>query len=313
MGLFKRLKRNAALATGDFQQIFGEFTLPPCPDVVIKLIEAVNDPDVFIDQVVKILETDPALTSLILKTVNSALYGLPGNVSSVFKAVSILGLKEIENIALGYAMRKSLKDPGLGNFNFNIFWTDSLYRALFAKYSAVILQVEAEEAFAAALLQDMAIPLLLTEWLDVYRPVYDDWSSGLEPVHEVEKRHLSWNHCQAAAWIAANWGLPDLLVCCVGLHSAAMPEIKELGLEETAVKAVSLSSRVTPVFRNPASAPGLLEHASSVGISDKQLFSVCCEVEDQLENLAVSLDIKTVERPPLQEIIEETGRSEVQA
>ncbi len=312
MGLLKRLKRNAALAAGDFQRIFGEFTLPPCPDVVLKLTEAVNDPDVFIDQVVKILETDPALTSLILKTVNSALYGLPGNVSSVSKAVSILGLKEIENIALGYAMHSSLKDPGLENFNFNLFWTDSLYRALFAKYSAAILRFEAEEAFAAALLQDMAIPLLLTDWLDVYRPVYDDWASGLEPVHEVEKRHLSWNHCQAAAWIAAKWGLPDLLVCCVGLHSATMPEIIDLGLEGTAVQAVSLSSRVTPVFRNPANASALLEHADAVGLSDRQLFSVCYEVEEQLENLAVSLDIKTVERPPIKRIIQEAESREGQ-
>jgi len=303
MGLLEKIKRNAALATGDFQTIFGDFTLPPCPEVVLRLTEAINDPDVFIDQVVKILETDPALTSLILKTVNSALYGLPGNVSSVFKAVSILGLKEIENIALGYAMRKAVKDPGLHDFNFNTFWTDSLYRALFAKHAAIALEVEAEEAFAAGLLQDMAIPVLLTQWFDVYQPVYDEWRTSGRPIHDVEKKLLSWNHCQAAAWIAGNWGLPDLMVCCVGLHSASTDEIRDLELEETAVTAVALSSLVTPAFRDADMARNLTFQATQTGLDIEKLMGITEEVEDQIEHLAVSLDINTVKRPPLKDII----------
>jgi len=303
MSLLEKIRRNAAMATGDFQRIFGDFTLPPCPEVVLRLTEAVNDPDIFIDQVVKILETDPALTSIILKTVNSALYGLPGNISSVFKAVSILGLKEIENIALGYAMRKALKDPGLHDFSFSTFWTDSLYRALFAKHAAKILEVESEEAFAAGLLQDMALPVLLTQWFDIYRPVYDKWRTSGEPIHEVEKKLLSWNHCQAAAWIAGNWGLPDLMVCCIGLHSAGPDEIRELGLQATAVTAVALSSLVTPAFRNGAMARNLTLHAGQAGIATETLLGITEEVENQIGHLAVSLDIGTVERPALRQII----------
>ena len=303
MGLLEKIRRNAAIATGDFESIFGDFTLPPCPEVVLRLTEAVNDPDVFIDQVVQILETDPALTSLILKTVNSALYGLPGNVSSVFKAVSILGLKEIENVALGYAMRKAVKDPGLHDFNFNTFWTDSLYRALFAKHAATALEVESEEAFAAGLLQDMAIPVLLTQWFDVYQPVYDEWRASGLPIHEVEKKLLSWNHCQAAAWIAGNWGLPDLMVCCVGLHSASSDEIRDLELEDTAVTAVALSSLVTPAFRNAGMTRNFIFQAAQAGLGTEKLLRIAQEVEDQIEHLAVSLDISTVERPPLKELI----------
>ena len=303
MGLLEKIRRNAALATGDFERIFGDFTLPPCPEVVLKLTEAVNDPDVFIDHVVQILETDPALTSLILKTVNSALYGLPGNVSSVSKAASILGLKEIENIALGYAMRKAVKDPGLHDFNFSTFWTDSLYRALFAKHAALALNVEAEEAFAAGLLQDMAIPLLLTQWFDVYQPVYDEWIASGRPIHEVEKDLLSWNHCQAAAWIAGNWGLPDLMVCCVGLHSALPGEIRDLELENTAVTAVALSSLATPAFRNAGMAGNLVDQATEAGLDMEKLFGITEDVEDQIQHLALSLDTNTVERPPLREII----------
>ncbi len=303
MGLFEKIRRNAALATGDFERIFGDFTLPSCPEVVLRLNEAVNDPDVFIEQVVKILETDPALTSLILKTVKSALYGLAGNVSSVSKAVSILGFKEIENIALGYAMRKAVKDPGLHDFNFSTFWTDSLYRALFAKHAAAVLGIESEEAFAAGLLQDMAIPLLLTEWFDVYEPVYNQWSLSVRPIHEVEKELLSWSHCQAAAWIAGKWGLPDLMICCVGLHSASFEEIRELELEDTPVIAVALSSLVTPAFRSSYMARNFTLKAAELGLDTEKLFRITGEVEDQIEYLALSLDISTVERPPLREII----------
>ncbi len=304
MGLLEKIRRNAALATGDFEQIFGEFILPPCPEVVLRLTEAINDPDVFIDQVVQILETDAALTSLILKTVNSALYGLPGNVSSVFKAVSILGLKEIENIALGYAMRKAIRDPELHDFDFNIFWTDSLYRALFAKHAAKKLKVESEEAFAAGLLQDMALPVLLTDWFDVYGPVYDSWSTSASRIHEVEARMLSWNHCQAAAWIANKWRLPDLMICCIGLHSATREEIRKLKLEDTAVTAVALSSLVPSIFRAPDMANELITEAEQAGIDMDSLLSITDEVEEQIEFLGLSLNINTMERPALKDIIQ---------
>ncbi len=305
MGFLQKIRRNAIIATGDFEQIFGEFTLPPCPEVVLRLTEAVQDPDVFIDHVVQILETDPALTSLILKTVNSAIYGLPGKVSSVSKAVSMIGLKEIENIALGFALKSAIKDPGLEHFDFSIFWTDSLYRALFAKYAAKALDVEAEEAFAAGLLQDMAIPVLLTEWFDVYKPVYDKWSSSEQSIHEVETQRLSWNHCQAAAWIAGQWGLPDLMVCCTGLHSASLDEIRELELHQTAVTPVALSSVATQAFRSSEKARMLVLNCSEAGIKKDQLFSILGDVEEQLENMAVTLDINPVERQSLVEIIED--------
>ncbi len=308
MGFLQKIKRNAILATGDFESIFGEFTLPPCPEAVLKLNEAVHDPDVFIDQVVQILESDPALTSQILKTVNSAIYGLPGNVSSVFKAVSIIGLKEIENIALGYALRKAVKDPGLKHFDFGTFWTDSLYRALFAKYAANALGVEAEEAFAAGLLQDMAIPVLLTEWFDVYKPVYEEWHESGRPINEVEKEKLSWDHCQAAAWIAGNWALPDLMVCCIGLHSATLEEIRELELDGTAVVPVALSSLVTQAFRDGARAREFSHRCADAGIERRRLYSILGDVEMHLENMALSLDITPVERQPLKEIIEKAQK-----
>jgi hypothetical protein len=149
----------------------------------------------------------------------------------------------------------------------------------------------------------MAIPLLLTQWFDVYQPVYDEWRASGRPIHEVEKDLLSWNHCQAAAWIAGNWGLPDLMVCCVGLHSALPGEIRELELENTAVTAVGLSSLATPAFRNTGMAGNLVRQAKDAGLDLEKLIGITSEVEDQIQHLAVSLDINTVERPPLREII----------
>ncbi|HID97468.1 MAG TPA: HDOD domain-containing protein [Thermodesulfobacteriaceae bacterium] len=305
MGLLNRIRRNAVIASGDFGQIFSDFNLPPCPEVVLTLTKAVRNPDISIDQVVAILETDPALTSIILKTVNSALYRLQGNISSVSRAVSILGLREVENTALGYAMRQAVSDPGLDRFDFNTFWTDSLLRALFARNAASVLEVEADEAFAAGLLQDMALPVLLTQWLDVYGPVYQEWSSSGIPIHLVEQKRLSWSHCQAAAWIASNWGLPDLMVCCVGLHSASLEDISSMGLEGTAVTAVVLSSLITHAFREVRYAVYLVERSDKLGIPPDRLMEIAEVAGEQVEHLAASLDINTCARPDLVQILRE--------
>jgi HD-like signal output (HDOD) protein len=123
------------------------------------------------------------------------------------------------------------------------FWQNSIQRGVFAQQIArIIAPGTQDEAFTGALLQDMALPILLSRWSTHYLPILQ-WAESTErPLHDVEDERLSWNHSQAGAWMARNWGLPDLLVCCVGLHHTAPEDLESLGFQNTPIAAVAASS-----------------------------------------------------------------------
>ncbi len=242
--IFSRLRRYAVMVTGDYSKIFSRMKIPVLPQVAIRLIEVMRKPEAHLDEIARVIEGDPGLSSQVLKVVNSALYALPSQISSINRAVSILGLKKIENIAISYAVAGAVRDPGAQGFDMDTFWADSLYRALFARETAAYLECEPEEGFAGGLLQDIALPVLLTSWFDAHRPVYVRWLGSGRRLSEVEEEELSWNHAQAGAWIAREWRLPDTLVCSIGLHASDVHSLDELGLGRSVPAAVALSSLV---------------------------------------------------------------------
>ena len=70
------------------------------PEVTIKIIEIVEDPKSTARDLHGVIKNDPALSVKVLKVVNSAFYGLPGQIASVDRAIILLGLSAVKNIAI---------------------------------------------------------------------------------------------------------------------------------------------------------------------------------------------------------------------
>ncbi len=292
MNLFKKFLDYARFSTGDFEKLFKDIEMPSCPQVVTTLMEKLGEPDIDIDQIVPLLESDASLAAQILRIANSALYGLAGKVTTVAKAVSLLGLEEIRNIAIGYAMTKAVTDPGKKGFNLELFWSDSIFRAVFSKRAAEFIGVESEEAFSAALLQDIAIPILIDRWFHLYEDVFKIWLDGNSRLHEVEDRILSWNHAQAGAWISRSWQLPDIFTCTIGLHTAYVEDVKASGLSNTIVLPVALSNKLSLAFEDQALWDLAINEAATVGMSQDKLFEIVDESKKMVSSIADALGIR---------------------
>lgn len=296
LGWLKKASQYATLLTGDFARIFKDFSPPPLPQIVTRILEKISDPETAPAEVAPLIEKDPALSGQVLKLVNSAYFGLPRKISRISEATSLLGLKEIETLVLSYGVVKVLEDPEVEGFDLQIFWEDSIFRALMAREMARSLDLEAEEAFAGALLEDVALPVLLTHWYQGYRKVYEKWQANRERyLHEVEREVLSWDHAQAGAWVLKNWKLPDVLVCCVGLHVKPLTEIAELGFLKTPVGVVALASRV-PSVSQPEQTRGLQEEAPLLGLSMGEVAAMAEKVVETFEEFAACLGLDI--RPP---------------
>src|SRR5215468_1271389 len=79
------------------------------PEVTVKIIKIVEDPKTTARDLHEIIRHDPALSAKILKVVNSAFYGLPGQISSVDRAIVLLGLSAIKNISIAMSMARMFK------------------------------------------------------------------------------------------------------------------------------------------------------------------------------------------------------------
>jgi HD-like signal output (HDOD) protein len=144
--------------------------------------------------------------------------------------------------AFAVARRLPADAPGFGRVD---FWQRSVQRSIFAQNVAALIAPGTEpEAFTGALLQDMALPILLERWSVHYLKIVRLAETYGRPLEEVEDEQLSWNHAQAGAWMARNWALPDVLVCCVGLHHAALEQINAAGFLRTPVAAVAISAHL---------------------------------------------------------------------
>ena len=76
------------------------------PEITLKIIELVDNPRSTAQDLNKLISNDPALVSRILKVVNSAFYGLPGQIGSINRAVVLLGLNAVKNIVIAASLTK---------------------------------------------------------------------------------------------------------------------------------------------------------------------------------------------------------------
>ncbi len=101
-----------------------------------------------------------------------------------------------------------------------VLWFDSLRRAVLARSLGKRFKLrEAEDLFSAALLQDMAIPILAKEFPQEYAELFDQRSGGAERLSNLETSRFGWNHAEVAGMLAAHWKLPRLLVDMIASHT----------------------------------------------------------------------------------------------
>jgi HD-like signal output (HDOD) protein len=78
---------------------------------------------------------------------------------------------------------------------------------------------EAEELFAAALLQDMAVPLLAKELPTRYQSLFESRNDGTVRLSQLEEEEFGWTHAEAGATMARGWKLPESFASMIENHT----------------------------------------------------------------------------------------------
>lgn len=201
------------------EEVLASAQLPALPQTAIRLLELSQDPNNGPAEFARPIEADAGLMGQVLRFVNSSYFGFQREIASVQQALALVGVRTIKNFALWSAVFSLIPNPKFGPFDLKNLWQDSLRRAVFARILGRLLKLSnAEDLFAAALLQDMAIPLLLKELPDQYNALIE--RRGVERVRlsHLERELFGWDHAQAAAGLCRNWRLPDEFAALIERH-----------------------------------------------------------------------------------------------
>jgi HD-like signal output (HDOD) protein len=194
--------------------------LPALPQSAIRLLELSQNPKNGPAEFALPIESDPGLTGQVLKFVNSSYFGFSREISSVKLAITMVGIRTIKNFSLWSAVFSLMPNPKCGPFDLKCLWIDSLRRGLFARSMGKLLGMkEAEECFAAALVQDMAVPLLSKALPQEYVTLLNQREGGKARLSQLEQERFGWNHAQAAAKMARQWNLPDEFADLIETHT----------------------------------------------------------------------------------------------
>jgi HD-like signal output (HDOD) protein len=193
--------------------------LPALPQSAIRLLELSQDPENGPAEFAVPIEADPGLTGQVLRFVNSSYFGFSREISSIKLAITLVGIRTIKNFALWSAVFSLMPNPKCGPFDLKSLWQDSLRRGLFARAMGKILGLkDAEDLFAAALLQDMAVPLLAKELPEQYKKLIESRNNGAARLSDLEQAEFGWNHAEAAGVMARSWSLPEEFATYIEAH-----------------------------------------------------------------------------------------------
>lgn len=224
--------------------------IPPLPQGITRIIKEINDPDADIGMVETLIAAEPDISFRIIAMVNSSLFALRANINSIRHAITMLGFDRVRAIVIANAMLEVLPVPKSETYRHMVFWTDSLMRALLAKSLARRCKpAEEETAFTAALIADVALPVLMTEWQLHYEPILYNWRRSGKHLAELEKERFKWDHAQAGAWILDRWEFPKDLITCAGAHNMSFGGLRDHGLMDTVAPCVASAAKLPSCAR----------------------------------------------------------------
>jgi HD-like signal output (HDOD) protein len=199
-----------------FARIGEVATLPEAAQKVLRLtVDERSDHE----RLREAIQGDPVLVARILRRLNSSYYALSHKISSIKTAITLLGTREIRNLALTVFASK-LFEPSAshGRYRREALWTHSVAVAVASRLVARVCGKGAsDEAYVAGLLHDLGLILLDQTLQRHFHKVLESIDEAT-PTHIVESRILSFDHALLGGFVARRWNFPDPVADAITFH-----------------------------------------------------------------------------------------------
>lgn len=189
------------------------------PEVTVRINAIVKDPDSDPDDLEQVIKHDPALVARVMKVVNSSLYGLPQPVTSVKRAIVMLGFDRVNRLALAASLGHLFKGKLCAKHTAKDLWTHCIAVGAVAKDLAQQVQPAlAEDAFLAGLTHDLGLVALLQLMPKELADLCDRAATDERGFREIEREVIGVDHEQIGLALTTEWGFPPACRAAAGFH-----------------------------------------------------------------------------------------------
>jgi putative nucleotidyltransferase with HDIG domain len=254
-------------------------SLPAIPKIAQEILSLKLITDEGERALLKLLERDPLLSAKVIGLSNAPLFGASKQIMTVRDAATVLGIKRVKMIALGFAMMSTMTQSPTGLLNVQNLWQHSLTVAMamhtLSRAMPRDMRPLDDEIFLAGLLHDIGFLVL-----NHINPKLSDKFHARLPtetgrsVEEIEAEMLEMNHSELGAELGRYWGLPETIVAVLRYHH--QPGDAKASVGQPLVRMANMAEKLLPTF-------GMHEHTpSDISIEEWQALGIDTSKVDEI-------------------------------
>lgn len=201
-----------ARVAGPLQQI----VIPPCPELLAKLQEALAKDEPDLNEVARIASTDVAMSASLIKAANSPLFAAGQPSRTLGQAMNRLGLEQTAAVMVGFLAQRAIKvhTPQLARF-----WERSSKRALaMAFLAAKFPGMSADVAHTFGLFCHVGLPVMVQSIKGYVGTMVEAQARIDRPFVATENANHKTDHAVVGALVARVWRLSPAVTAAIRLH-----------------------------------------------------------------------------------------------
>ena len=274
----------------EIKNFIGEIgDLPTLPTLYIALREKLNDALSSASDIAKILSSDQAICSNILRIANSSFYGLSGRITTIPHAIVVSGFNGIHHLVLNTPVAQMFTEHAVNGFNLSSLWEHSLAVAAIARIIGRCTgYTSQEEIFTAGLLHDIGKIIIYKYRPDDFSRIIHEVKGGGIFIKDAEEKYLGVDHTDIGTCLLETWNFPQLLIRTTAYHHNPV-------LAKEKIKAASIVHFADIIARaleigsgGDDTIPSFLEDANqALGLTTGDIDEIIEKIDPELKNSRV--------------------------
>lgn len=195
-----------------------QINIPPQPAILLEIDKLLNKPNNPLTAIGELINQDVGLSAAIFKIVNSSFYNPATPISSIQKAILLLGLTQVTNLIKGLALRKAIGGQELA---YEKFWERSqdiaTLCAIIANKQISACNIAADQAFMAGLFHECGVPILMQRFPEYCQAFRLNQGSNWPDFYEEDKQFHT-DHTVVGYLVSKHWNLPKFICQAVRFH-----------------------------------------------------------------------------------------------
>jgi len=272
---------------------------------IIKLMQREKYP---VDDLVKLVQSDPAIAGCLLKFANAAIVGQGRPVVSLRKAILALGAFRVRDLVVGFSILQSNRSGLCRNFDYESFWAHSLATAIACQGLAQFANIASDEHFTVGLLSRIGELGLASLFPMEYSALLAEGPSRAQ-LGRREAARFGFDHRQLGATMMDEWGLPHILIEAAyhhedpaAAHLSASTRLSTLTLSLDFARAQAEICMASEEKRWSL-LPDLLTRSAHLGIGAESLSSIVDDMVVHWHEWSAMLQVRTRDVPPFSELL----------